>query len=275
MKATRFCICRKCPSNVLTLLALLVALPLCPLAVAQETPTDEALPSGKEVVERSIQLSGGREVIAKINNRVAEGTMEIKGMGIKGRLTTYYAKPNKTYTEAQIDGIGTITQGCDGEVVWELNPITGPRIKTGKERDTLLLISHMDDTSYSELYEKIECVGIEEVEGQTCYKVVLTPKKAMPLTVFYSKKSGLETKSLLTFPHQMGQVSVESLTTDYKEVDGLKLPYQAIEKAMMLETIVKITSYKHNVELPEDCFSLPPQIKAMLQQEKKKAGETE
>jgi hypothetical protein len=249
-------------------ICVLIALPLCPaVARAAEAPAaDEGLPAGEEIIERSIEVSGGREAFAKLKNRVAEGTLEIKGMGIKGTLTVYQARPNKNYTKVDIPDLGSIDQGTDGEVVWELNVMTGPRVKQGEERAAMLLFSQFDDTDYAELYEKIECVGTEEIEGEVCYKVVCTPKDAMPITTFYSRESGLAMKAVLTLPHLFGKIAVETLLGDYKEVDGILLPHRTVEKALTVESHGTITSYKHNVELPEGRFDAPPEIRALLNQ---------
>jgi hypothetical protein len=261
--------------GVVRLLCLVTALSLCPAGAEAEGPAaKEKLPSGEEIVERSIEAAGGREALAKITNRVAEGTLEIKGMGIKGTLITYQARPNKTYSKVDIEGIGSIEQGTDGKVVWELHPMTGPRIQQGAERAAMLLLSHFDETTYKERYEKIECVGTEDVDGEVCYKVVLTPKEATPLTTYYSKQSGLPLKVVLTFPHQFGKIKIESTMSDYREVDGILLPHQTVEKVLAVEARTKVTSYKHNVDLPEDRFRLPPEIKALIERGRKKEKET-
>lgn len=254
------------------------ALLLCGVAVGSEAATDEKLPTGEEVLDRAIEASGGKEVIAKIQNRVVEGTMEIKGLGIKGTLVAYQAKPDKTYTKIEIEGVGAIEKGTDGKVALEVSAMTGPRVSEGGERATLLLLSHFDETTFAERLEKIECVGIEEAQGETCYKVVATPKdkEAPPTTIYYSKESGLTVKLDLTFPHQMGKIHLENTMDDYREVDGLLLPHHSVEKAMHIETHVTLSDCKHNVELPDDCFELLDAIKALLQRAKKdKAQKTD
>jgi hypothetical protein len=239
--------------------------PLVVLAGAEEPRPKEKLPSGEEILQRSIEAIGGKEKLAKIQNRVAEATLEIKGMGVKGTLTNYHARPNKMYTKVEIEGVGSVEQGTDGKVVWELNPMTGPRVKQGEERAALLLFSHFDESELPDLYEKIECVGKEEVGGEACYKVVCTPKDAPPLTTYYSQESGLAVNVVLTFPHQFGKIEIENLVSDYKEVDGILLPHRIVEKAMSVETHITLTSYKHNVKLPDDRFDPPAQVKTLLE----------
>jgi len=249
----------------------IVCLLLCGVAVAAETPApQEKLPTGEEVMELAIEAAGGKEVLAKTHNRVAEGTMEVKGVGLKGSLVAYQARPNKTYTKIEIEGVGTIEKGTLGTVAWEVSALTGPRIVEGGERAILLLLSHFDETTYAERLEKIECVAVEEIEGEPCYKLIATPKdkKAPPITTYFSKESGLAVRLDLAYPHQMGTIQVESLLDDYREVDGLSLPHHTVEKAMHMETHITVSSYKHNVELPDDRFELPKVIQALVERAK-------
>jgi hypothetical protein len=232
--------------------------------VKVEPAPGERLPTGEEIVERSIESVGGRQALTRIRNRFIQGTMEIRPVGIKGSIRAYQARPSKYYARIELEGIGAIERGTDGEVVWELNPMTGPRVIEGEEKATMLLLYAFDDADYRERYEKIECVGMEEVEGEVCYKVVFTPKKAKSLTAYFSKASGLGIKTELILPHPFGPMKIEIFTSDFKKVDDILYAHCAVEKAMGTDTRVTITGVKHNLEMPEDRFELPSDIKELV-----------
>ena len=130
----------------------------------------------------------------------------------------------------------TVEQGTNGEVVWELHSMTGPRIMEGREKALMLLQFNFDETNYQQCYDTIECVGMEQVEGEVCYKVIQTPKQAEPITVYYSKESGLAVKSTYTLGDQSEKIKVENLASDYKEVGGILYPHHAVHKAMNIDT---------------------------------------
>lgn len=242
--------------------------------VKVELALDEKLPTGKEIMERCIKCIGGYEALAKLNNRLIKGTMEIKQMGIKGTITAYQARPNKYYAKIEIEGIGTIERGTDGEVVWELHALTGPRVMEGEEKALMLLVYNFDQTNYKKLYKKIECVGMEEIQGEVYYRVVFTPRRAKPLTIYFSRESGLIVKSAFTLEHQLGKIKVETLEDDYKEVDGILYAHHGVEKAMNMDTDITLDSLQHNVEIPEDRFELPLEIKKRLERSKERENET-
>lgn len=59
-------------------------------------------------------------------------------------------------------------------------------------------------------------------------------------------------------------IPVEVFISDYKEVDGILIPHKAILKALGLESILTIERVEHNVNMPEDIFRLPDEIRALL-----------
>ena len=225
----------------------------------------EVLPSGEEIIERSIKQTGGREALAKIRNRLIKGTIEIGQF--KGTITIFQARPNKNYTRTQF-GVDAATiaieQGTNGEVAWELHSMTGPRIMAGQEKTLTLLQSNFDETNYQQLYDKIECMGMEQVEGEVCYKVIQIPKQAEPITLYYSKESGFAVKSTYTFKEQSEKIESENWTRDYKKVDGILYPHHVVIKVMNMETHIRIESIEHNAELPTDRFEVPEAVKKIL-----------
>ena len=88
----------------------------------------------------------------------------------------------------EIDGVGKIESGMDNGVAWDKNPMLGPRIKNwrgkgpGAARRDLQRVVH-----WRELYPKVETTGTETVDGELCYKVVLTPKEGNPETTYFRK----------------------------------------------------------------------------------------
>jgi hypothetical protein len=231
----------------------------------------ERLPSGKEIIERSIQAMGGRDVLAGIESRVTRGSIEIMPMGVKSTITAYQVRPNKYYARivTQIDATEMTTEQCtDGDVAWEVNSLTGPRILEGQEKALMVQQSVFDETGYRQLYRRIECVGMEQVQGTVCYKVIQTPKKGEPFTVYYSRQSGLPVKSSFTVEDQSGVTQIENLQSDYRKVGGVLYPHRHVQKAMNVEFHLRVQSIEDNAAIPEDRFAPPEAVKQILQQAK-------
>lgn len=244
--------------------------PLCILALlaagfaaAQETPS---LPTGKEVVDRAVEVSGGKEAHKKLNNRVITGKIAVVGAGLTGTFTSYNARPNLSYVKIDLAGLAVVERGSNGEVLWEINSMTGPRIVEGNEAEMLRIAGRFDDSEFADIFDTIECVGEEVVDGEATYKVILKSGDLDPLITFFSKGTGLPVMTRLTLNTQMGKITAETLVDDYRPVDGVLIPHFTIEKAMGQEIEMTIESVQHNTDIPPDRFAIPPQIQALIDQ---------
>jgi hypothetical protein len=226
---------------------------------------DEALPPAATVLNRWIEVTGGRAALEKRHNQVQRGTVEIASVGLKGNVTIYEAEPNKNRATFELAGIGKIESGTNGEVAWENNPLQGPRIKQGPELAESLRDSTFNaELFWQKLYAKVETMGIETTEGHECYKVVLTPKEGNPTTEYFDRKSGLLVKTSATRTTSMGQITGEVLYDDYRKDGDILAPHKLIQRAASQEFQIQLQSVEANADLPKDIFALPPEIQALL-----------
>lgn len=230
------------------------------------------LPKAEALIERYIEVTGGKAAYEKLKSRIAKGSLEMAAQGVKGTLTIYQAAPNKMYTQTEITGIGGSEEGCDGEIAWEKSTMMGPRLKTGDEKALALRGAVFNaELHWRKFYKKAETVGIEDVNGKPAYKVEMTPNEGKTEIQFYDKESGLVVKSMSVLPTQMGDIPVESYMSDYREVDGVKMSHKLTQKLAMQEVVVTMEKIEHNKDIPASRFELPPEIKALF--EKSKGGD--
>ena len=236
----------------------------------------DALPEAEAILDKFVEASGGQAAYAKLKNRVTKMTIEPVGGGMRMKVTRYAARPNKAYTLIETGAVGKIEQGTNGEVAWEMNPMSGPAIKEGAEKGIILRAGAFDkEVNWRKLYSKAECVGLETIDGRECYKVVVTPNEGEPETRYYDKESNLPAKVELTLEVSMGTFAVELFLSDYREVDGVLLPHKSRRVGFGPEMLINIESVKHNVDLPKDRFKLPEEIQALLDSKKAEQGKSE
>ncbi len=257
--------------NGLTLSVFLSFVLICFAPPGVLSAAEAKLPGGEAILDRYVEAAGGIEAYEKIHNRVTNATHETVQAGFKATITIYHAKPNKVYTQAEMDTLGKMESGTNGDVAWELSMFTGPKIKEGQERADALREAFFDKFAYwRKIYQKAECIGIEPIEGRACYKVVMTPKTGKPQTFYFDQKTNLLVKVESIMEHQMGTIPIEVFMSDYKEVDGILFPHKAKAKVLGQERIITTESIKHNVEIPEDMFKLPDEIQALVNKSKSK-----
>jgi len=225
---------------------------------------DAPLPKAETILERYIEVTGGRKAYEKHKSESSTMSMEFIGKGIKGtgvRLTD----GSNSYESMTLDGVGKIDTGVQNGVVWESNAITGPRVLQGAEKaDRLRDATFNSALQWRTLWKSAETTGIETVEGEECYRVVLTPAEGKPETSFYSKKTGLLVKKARVVASQMGEMPVEVFASDYKSFDGVLMPTKVSQRMMGNEILVTQGDVKFNTAIPAEKFEPPADIKKLL-----------
>ena len=232
----------------------------------------DELPSADAVLNRYVEVTGGIEAYKKVKSEIATGKLEFPGLGLKGDLTRYSSGPDQYYVDVEIAAIGKIESGVSHGIVWENSVVQGPRIKSGEERtqaivEAALVGSH----DWRELGFKAEMAGVEPLNGEDCYKVILKRPEGKPMTVYFEKKSGLAVKTVAIASTQMGEIPLEAVMSDYKDFNGLKYPGKTIETAVGQTIQYTIDAIQFNVDIPASKFALPPEIQALADKEKDKA----
>jgi hypothetical protein len=225
----------------------------------------DELPKAETLLDKFVEVTGGKAAYEKNHNSVSTGTMDFAAMGLKGTLTAYKAAPDKSYVEIDIAGVGKVKEGSNGTVAWSLSAMQGPHLKEGEEKTAALQLAKYDgDVKWRETFKTVETTGVETVDGKECYRVVLTPKEGSPSTRFYDKQSGLMFKAIMTAKTPMGDVTVESVVSDYRKEGDILVAHKMTQKTMGQEFSLALETMKYNVDIPKDRFDPPAEIQALM-----------
>lgn len=238
----------------------------CMLGAALALPMSggaQELPEPGTLVDRYVELLGGREGILGRPFIRSTGQFQLPAMGVTGELEVYQGHPGRNAVRVSIPGLGEIRSGFDGSVGWSLDPLQGPRVMEGREleqtREEASFASTLRDPSVVASMETIEQT---EMNGESCWRVRLTWRSGRETFDCYSVESGLLVASTSTQESPMGSIQVTSLLNDYREFGGFRFPTRMTQQMMGQEQILVI----HEVEFPpmdESVFDLPPEIRAL------------
>ena len=224
----------------------------------------DELPKAETILDRFVEVVGGKAAFEKHHNEVMHGNLEFTGRGLKGTMTVYQAEPDQIRVTIDIEGVGKFDSGTSGDVAWENSAMQGPRIKQGIEKsDALRDATFNSAIQWRKLYTKAETTGVETVQDHECYKVVLTPPQGNPTTHFYDKKSGLLIKTATTRATQMGDISAEVFADDYRKEGDILSAHKISNKFAGQEFQITVQSVEFNVDMPKDRFDMPDDIKAL------------
>jgi hypothetical protein len=225
----------------------------------------DALPSAESILDRYIQVTGGKQAYEKRKTEIFHGALDYSGLGVKGTITRYAAEPDKYFASLDVEGLGKIEMGVNGPIAWENSALLGPRVKTGLERAEAIREGNLNSTvNWRILYPKVMTAGIETIDGEECYKVVMTPAEGQPMTGYYQKKSGLQVKMTTVSTTQMGDIPVELTALDYKDFGGILEPAKVIQKAGPQEFTITLDRVEVNPVIPSEQFALPAEIRKLV-----------
>ncbi|MCG3122620.1 MAG: hypothetical protein GIKADHBN_01012 [Phycisphaerales bacterium] len=244
-------------------------------AMAQDTKAPaaaqpaEGLPEFKEIQARFIEALGGEDALRNVTSRTSKANFDIPAQNMKGTVVSFQ-KNDAMFAEMELAGMKMESGYADG-VVWQRNPMAGPMLIEGPEREEMIkeadLQSELDLGKY---FSSMQVTGTADVDGKKAYKVEMTPIKGEKHTRFYDAESGLLVKIEAVRDMQGSKVPTTTRLLDYRQVDGVKIPFKMVQTMMNIESSMVIESLEINKDIAEDKLSLPADIKALV--EKKKSG---
>ena len=229
----------------------------------------KVLPPPQQIFSRYIDVTGGREAYEKLRNVLSQGTITVTRSGQNMDITEYRAAPNKYLHIIESDDRGVLREGCDGETVWRLSEEQGPLIFEGGPKAALMREGAFNNLLHlADLYEVVETVGVEEVGDIECYHVLMTPPQGLSESNFYSVESGLLVmrRVLVYVRGPLGNLPREVAFSEYEETGGIRAPRKLRKTQMGHEFITTIDSVEYNVDLADDFFDLPDDVRAALEE---------
>jgi len=220
-----------------------------------------------DIIEKGIAAGGGREALAKVTSRATTGTMTVTTPGgdVAGTIEVLNQAPNKTQTIITLDlsamGAGkmTIDQRFDGTNGYASNsmqgetPVTSSQIDT--QRNAIFPSLFLD---YKERGTKIALTAKEKIEDKDAYVLLVTPAKGPASRLWVDATTYLPVKTTTTVETaEAGTVEQTILLSDFRQVDGLTVPFKVVGSSAIQTFTVVVTKVEHNVNVDPARFAKP------------------
>jgi zinc protease len=219
--------------------------------------TAVALPSSDQLLDSYEKAIGGREAWMKINSRISKGTIEIPAANITGDVEVHQKAPDKLLSVAVVAG-QAFRRGFDGTVAWSDDPMNGLREETG----AALASSKREADFYHpmdlrKLYPKLAVTGTEKVGDHDTYVLEATNADGKTDKMYFDAKTSLLVRSQNHRAGPDGDAVYTGDIEDYRDVDGLKLPFVVHQVSDQATFTITFTEIKQNVDLTDDQFLKP------------------
>src|SRR5437588_3579779 len=215
-----------------------------------------------EIVGKYIKTVGGMEKIEAVKSIRRTGKV-IAGGGFEIPIVEENKRPNLVRQDIIIQGlIGT--SAYDGKAGWKIQPWQGKKdAETMGEGELKAIIEESDFdgplVNYKAKGNKVEYVGMDEVEGTDAYKLKVTlangETRYFYMDTDYFVPIKIETKRIV----RGNEVEFETVLGDYKEVAGWYMPY-SIEvgaKGSQFKQKIAYDKIEANVPVDDSRFAMP------------------
>lgn len=175
-----------------------------------------------------------------------------------GPIEMYAKAPNKNVVTVTFEGMGVYQEGFTGTVAWAQDPASGMRDKSGAE----LAMAKRNADFYAPLrmkehYPKMEVKGKQKVGDKEAFVVLATPTEGSPETLYFDTQSGLLIRQEIVAVTPQGEMKMDVYLEDYKDVDGVKIPFTIKQNSDAFSFLIKFTEFKHNVAIEDAKFNKP------------------
>lgn len=181
-----------------------------------------------KILNRYVKAIGGKENLSKMKSLYTESEADIMGMASVQKTTILNGKGYKM--EMEIMGeviINCMTPGGG----WVINPMMGnyaaedmPEAQYIESKAQIFIGAPF--TVYLEEGYQAEALGNEAVGSVDADKVELTPPGGTPSVHYFDSETGYIIKTVQEAEMEGQMVKTILEYSDYKEVDGIKLPHK-------------------------------------------------
>lgn len=237
------------------------------LALVPATLTAQDLPPAEELIDRYVEVIGGRDAVLGAVGSHSKGTFSMPMAGLEATMEVYTAtEPNRMLSVIEVPGMGTIQQGYTGEYGWSVDPNLGPRLLEGQELESMREgASNAASVRDPSLFRERTTVERTEMNGEACYKVRLVWQSGRETFDCYSVDSGLLVASQSNEETPMGTIPVVTLISDYEQFGDIRSPTRITQQMMGQEQIITMDWVEYG-DIEDDRFTPPAVIQTLIEQ---------
>ena len=232
--------------------------PAEPMPETSETDMAKA----KEVLAAAVEAHGGLEKLQAVKNLVLEARATANSpMGqMQVEAKSYYVYPDKFRQDVKLPQgeMGYVYDGTSGFALTPMGaqplpPDVSNSFKDAIFRESLWLLTNVSQNEIS-----IQYAGTEDVQGKSAHVLLIPQPSGEVMRLFVSEESHYVVKVAYREIAQGVTANRETLMDDYRDVDGVKVPYHTVQNVDgQLFSESWITNVTLNAELDETLFQEP------------------
>jgi len=213
---------------------------------------------GRAILAKAVEAAGGAEKLAGVKDVTKRGTLAMGSTSLE--QTTQIIVPDVFRQENRMP-FGAMTVFLQGESGWMNSPqgqgpMPGPQVKEMQSalfrmRETLLL-------SAGQAGRTVNFVEQDETGGKTAGVIEISSAAAGSIRLWVDSESGDIVKSVHQGSAGDGPVEIEQVYSDYREVDGIRIPFKTqVNQDGKEVAALALTEVVYNSGLDAETLSKP------------------
>ena len=219
-------------------------------------------PSSDQILDRYIQAAGGADKLAALTSYTAKGTYQGFDTDMTAVPVDLYAKAPSMRSLVIHMAYGdsfTTFNGRDGWYAGNERPLKVLQLPLGPDLDGLKLDADLSFPGrIKQVLTKLRG-GFPEatIDDRDIYVVQGFTASGTSVKLFFDKQTGLLVRNVRFIPTPVGTVPVQVDYGDYRDIAGVKLPYQWTMTWTNGRSMAKFTELQTNVPIDNARFGQP------------------
>jgi photosynthetic reaction center cytochrome c subunit len=216
-----------------------------------------AFPKPEELLEKYLAAVGGAAAVEKITSKVQKGKLIAFG-GQSFPAEVYSKAPDKRVSVMHLKDGDSVT-AFDGQRGWLSVPGRPVHMMSASENESARLDADLYfPVHVTTLSSKFKVERGEKFDGHDTYLVEGREEGRPPLRLYFDTQTGLLLRMIRYAQSPLGLNPTQIDYADYREVDGLKVPFRWTVSRPGNRFAIQVEEMKHNVPVDDAKFTGPP-----------------
>lgn len=228
-----------------------------------EVATPDA-PTAEQLLAEAVEAMGGAAKFDALQSFYSEATLSTGSLGLTGTAKTWW-RGGDFYNESEMPGVGQMKIGRLADKVWGNDPISGLRALSDKEAEQAmwsasLCLAH----DWRRYFKSVSGPKTVVEDGKQVLEISLTTPLGDVVVLRLDAQTKLPVSQSFTQVSPLGSMPMTVRFQDYRETDGLKIPFQQELDASLTKVTSTTVKIEFNAPVDETKFAMPGAAQAVV-----------
>ncbi len=188
------------------------------------------------------------------------GRLRLETPGAEGRIILHVDGHGGYRSDINLGRHGWRHEVVHEDLAWVESNNHGPRgLRGGLHAQAIAIQTLVNGGDWWPLFDTVRLIGTEKVDGRAVHLLVLHADDVPRVVAEVDAKTGdvMAFETSVFDPDAECQVRVEVQLHDYREVNGIRIPFRKVESRPSGSTVFEVQSIETDVETNHRLFLLP------------------